>query len=883
MNKKTSKKPVGKKSKTSSRKLNVYSNLSKRGRKNSKKISKATSRARSSATGFWGKLQSLPVLRYWLSRRGAIMALKVLGISLLLICLVVGALFAYFRKDLDAISPGEINKRVQSTVTVYLDRNDKVLWEDKGGSNYKLVVESDELSDHLKNATIALEDKDFYDHGGVSPTGLVRAAVNNFRGGNVQGGSTLTQQLVKQVFFADEAGDRGLTGIPRKIKEVILAIEVERMYDKEQILTLYLNESPYGGPRNGAESGSQAYFGKPAKELTIAEAALLAAIPQSPSVYDPYNVAGHAGLISRQHTTIDKMAEQDYITEEEAEEAKDHPILDHIVPQSSRYEGIRAPHFVQMVQSDLQEEIGAATLGRGGLTIKTTLDVRAQDKLEEAMDDMFDSFWPDYAGFSNGASTVQDVETGQIIALMGSRDFEWPGFGQDNAAVAHVQPGSTIKPLVYSELFEKKPSGQQNFGSGTILKDERIDNIYGAPLQNADRAFKGNIPIRTSLATSRNIPAVKAMHVSGVQPTLETIREMGADSYCTQGSETQVGLAAAIGGCGVRQVDLVNAFTTLARQGVYKPQSTILEVRNNSNEVLYKWSDPAGERVISNQSAYIVSDILNDDVARSPLAGRFAEGMYINGVPTATKTGTSDRGGEPRDIWMMSYSPALSMGVWLGNSDGSVLRQGNSLIPGAIIAKTTEYIHKEIYAKEDKWQPGQWFTQPNGIKTDGGEIYPEWWNKSQSESEEKLTFDRLSRKVATKCTPDRARIEIDVIKMIDPVTDREIYIAPDGYDGTEEDDRHSCNDNDPAGSFEVNYDEEEETSTITLKVTKGTFPIDRVQIRVDGTAVANMSSQGPYKYTYTWSESDEDTKSISATIVDDGYYDAVITGSITRP
>lgn len=207
---------------------------------------------------------------YWFSKRGIMMALKVTGVAVLLVALFVGGLFAYFRKDLDQIRPGEIDKRVQSTVTTYLDRNGQVLWEDKGDGNYKLVVKSEDLSDNLKKATVAIEDRDFFKHSGVSVTGTVRAAFNNFTGGEVQGGSTLTQQLVKQVFFSDEADNRGLSGIPRKIKELILAIEIERMYDKDQILTLYLNESPYGGRRNGAESGAQTYFGKSAKDLTLA-------------------------------------------------------------------------------------------------------------------------------------------------------------------------------------------------------------------------------------------------------------------------------------------------------------------------------------------------------------------------------------------------------------------------------------------------------------------------------------------------------------------------------------------------------------------------------------------------------------------------------------
>lgn len=804
------------------------------------------------------------------------MALKVAGVTILLLCLLIGGLFAYFRKDLDSIRPGELAKRVQTTVTTYLDRNDEVLWEDKGDGNYKLVVSSEDLSENLKNATIAIEDRDFYQHGGVSPSGLMRAVVNNLAGGDTQGGSTLTQQLVKQVFFADEAGNRGLSGIPRKIKELILSIEVERMYDKDQILTLYLNESPYGGRRNGAESGAQTYFGKSAKDLTVAEAALLASIPQNPSIYDPYNVAGHEALISRQHTVIDNMKDQGYITQEEADAAKEYPIIDHINPLASQYTNIKAPHFVQMVRAELEQKLGKATVGKGGLVVKTTLDVRVQDKLVEAMDDMFNSYLPAYAGFSNGAATIEDSKTGQIVAMMGSRDFTYPGFGQDNAATAYIQPGSTIKPLVYAELFQKKAPGQANYGSGTILKDEPIDAIYGAKLQNADRKFRGNITIRTSLATSRNIPAVKAMYISGVEPTIKTIHDMGATSYCTQGSEVQVGLASAIGGCGIKQVDLVSAFATLAREGMYKPQSTVLEVKNSSGDILEKWSDTAGEQIVDPQSAYIVSDILSDPVARRSLANTPA--MNIPGVKTATKTGTSDKDGNAKDIWMMSYSPALTMGVWLGNSDATILRQGDSSIPGAIIEKVMSYAHKDVYTQEKLWKTGDWFIQPNGIQRVGGELYPSWWNKNQGKTDAKMTFDRLSKKKATSCTPDGAKIEIGVTKMIDPVTKKDIFIAPDGYDSTKDDDVHKCSDLKPTINISASEDPPGlGTYTVTVTITKGTFKITSAQLKVDGVVVETFTSAGTYEVEV---EAGDAEQAISASIIDDGYYTGGDTATI---
>ncbi|MGB4420823.1 MAG: transglycosylase domain-containing protein [Candidatus Saccharimonadales bacterium] len=859
-----------------SRKLSVYSNLShthktRKDLKSRKKAEYLASLPKNPIKRFFYRLNPKHLAEFWFSKHGAILALKILGVSILIVSLVIGTMFIIFRKDLEMLKPGELSKRVQSTVVTYLDRNGKVLWADKGEGNYKLVVESDELSDYLKKATIAIEDKSFYQHNGVSASGLFRAVINNLSGGSTQGGSTLTQQLVKQVFFADEAQQRGLTGVPRKIKEMFLAVEVERMYNKEQILTMYLNESPYGGRRNGAESGAQTYFGKTAKDLNIAEAALLAAIPQNPSVYNPYNIAGHEGLIARQHKVINSMVEQRYITQEEADEAKKYPILDHITPEADQYAGIKAPHFVQMVKSELEAELGKATVGKGGLIVKTTLDIRVQNKLEEAIDDMFKSNTPNWAGFSNSAATVEDVKTGQIIALMGSRDFNYPGYGQDNAAIAYIQPGSSIKPLVYAELFEKKGDGMINYGSGSILKDEKIDEIYGATLNNADRTFKGNLTIRSALATSRNIPAVKAMYISTVEKTLETIRNLGAKSYCTQGDEVTVGLAAAIGGCGVKQVDLVNAYSSIAREGYHKPQSIILEIKNNSGEVLKKWSDPASEKIIDKQSAYIVSDILTDDNARIPLDGYHAIGMYIEGVQTATKTGTSDRGGAAKDIWMVSYSPVLAMGVWLGNSDASTLLSGTSQIPGPIIDKVMAYAHKEVYAKEKKWKSGDWFTKPSGIQTIGKEVYPSWWNKNQGQTKAKLIFDRVSKKKATSLTPEAAKIEIEVIKIIDPVTKKPSYIAPDGYDGNKNDDAHKASDKKPSASVNDVVDNGDGTYSVTVSTSQGTFAIKTVQIIIDGVTVKTYSSGGSYTYTGDLSSS---KKSVHVLVTDKGYYTA---------
>lgn len=870
--------------------MNVYSNLThkrktKKDAASRKKAEYLASLPKHPLKRILYRLHPKRVAAYWFSKKGLFMGLKILGVGVLLLALLVGGLFAYYRKDLDSIQPGELAKRVQTTVTKYLDRNGNLLWEDQGDGDYKLVVNGSDINNYMKQATVAIEDKDFYKHGGISVSGILRSLINNANGGSTQGGSTLTQQLVKQVFFADQASDRGLSGVPRKIKEAILAVEVERMYNKEQILDLYLNESPYGGRRNGVESGAQTYFGIASKDLTLPEASLLAAIPNNPTVYDPYNTAGNAALIERQHKVLDSMVDQGYITAAQAADAKKFPVLDSLKPEAAQYQNVKAPHFVQMVKTELEQKLGKATVGQGGLTITTTLDLRVQGVLESAMTNLFagkDGYiTPKYGGFNDGAATVEDNATGQIIALDGSRDYNYPGFGQNNAAIAYLQPGSSVKPLVYAQLFSQQPAGQQNYGSGSILKDENIDALYGAPLQNDDQKFLGDVTIRSSLATSRNIPAVKAMSIAGEAKTLATIRAMGDTNYCTQGQETQVGLSAAIGGCGTRQIDHVNAFASLARGGVYKPQTTVLNVTNSQGVTIDKWQD-SSTQVLDPQATYIVSDILSDNNARKPLFGSITQGLsYGNtGIKTATKTGTSNLGDHPKDVWMMTYSPVVSMGVWLGNQDGAPLTNGNSTMPGPIIDAVMRYVHLDIYGKDGRWKPNDWIAKPAGIQTINNELYPSWYNPNQGKSTTKMTFDKVSKFKATSCTPASAQVSLDVTQSTDPITKKPIFVAPSGYDATQDDNAHNCSDVQPSVSG-ITITGNGATKTISATATAGTHTLQQLELKVGDTVIGTIpiTSNGNYSATYTFTSTTAQT--ITATVTDNVDYTASTTTSYT--
>lgn len=875
---------MAKKTTKKNRALSVYSNLANKRRTKKDKASRRhaeylASLPKHPIKRLFYRLHPKRVAAFWFSKRGGLLALKLLGVIMLVGMLTVGAVFAYYRKDLDNFRPGKLAERVQTTVTKYYDRNDVLLWEDKGEGNYRLAVKDDEISTYMKQATVAIEDKHFYEHDGVSFSGIARSAFNNAGGGSVQGGSTLTQQLVKQVFLADDAHKRGIDGVPRKIKEIILAIEVERMYNKQQILNLYLNESPYGGRRNGVESAAQTYFGKPAKQLNLAESALLAAIPNQPGLYDPYNVAGNEYLIARQHKTLDSMVEMGYIKQAEADEAKKVPIMDTVKPLSDQLENIKAPHFVLMVRNELEKELGKAIVGRGGLTVKTTLDSRIQDKLEESTNKLFAGPAPNYAGFSNSSSVVEDVQTGQIVALTGSRDFKYPGFGQDNATTAFIQPGSTIKPFVYAKLFSDQGANKPNFGSGSILADDNsMTQIYGAPLKNWDGRYMGAINVRKSLALSRNVPAVKAMHIDGVQPTWDLIRAMGNTKYCTQGPDAQAGLSSAIGGCGTRQVDHTNAFATLARQGVYRPEVSILEVRNSQNDVLKKYAD-SSKNVLDPQVAYILSDMMADPAARSALHGRYVYGIDIPGVKTATKTGTSDKDGKPKDLWVASYSPVLAMTTWVGNPDTRVLNNANSSIPAPIIGDVMSFAHNEIYAKDGRWKPGDWFTQPAGVQNIAGELYPSWYNKSQAQSREKMVFDKVSKKKATDCTPEGARIEVDVTGYTDPVTKRKVFLANDGYDPQKDDDVHSCGDAKPNVSLSPSSNGKQ----IVVNYANGRYPLKTVVVSVNGTEIANLSVSSSGSTTVPNTVGVDKSYTVTATITDDVYYTGTGSATWTKP
>ena len=387
----------------------------------------------------------------------------------------------------------------------------------------------------------------------------------------------------------------------------------------------------------------------------------------------------------------------------------------------------------------------------------------------------------------------------------------------------------------------------------------------------------GGINIRKALSFSRNIPAVKAAYIIGngsAKPVVEGIRNMGNTNYCRQEENAGgYGLGASIGACGTKQTELVNAYGTLARMGIQKDSSSVIEVKNSQGETLKKWKDD-GKRVIDPQSAYIVNDILSDRT--TGLHGW----MGVNGVRTSAKTGTSDKGSQPKDLWIVNYSPALVMGIWLGNSDTSVIGTSASNYAMPVVRSVMSFAHTQVYAKEGKWKSGQWYDRPNGVQTVDGELYPSWWNKKQSQSSEKITFDKVSKKKATNCTPDGAKEELEVTKIIDPLTKKESIKAPDGYDANAEDDTHKCEDVKPQiGAVSVSNSGKK--YTISVDVSAGTWEVAAIEITVDGKSIKSSEINTGGKQTATVEISSAGTHTVSVTVRDRAYYTATSNSSFT--
>lgn len=863
------------------------------------------------------------IWKYWSSAEGRRMFLKIVGITILAVSLII-FLFLWIPSSVDAKNMDDtIKQRIQSTTNTYLDRNDQLLWEDSGSGQVLKFVESSQISDNLKNATVAIEDHNFYDHGGVSIEGIARALLNNLGGGSTQGGSTLTQQLMKQVFFQDEASERGIMGIPRKVKEVFLSVEAERSYSKDQILTYYLNVAPYGGRRNGVQSAAETYFAKDAADLSLAEAALIAGIPQYPSAYNPYNTEYNTSLLERYNQVLNAIEKYmpDKYSKEEIDAARAEFTIDNLSDKIQSPDellvGAKAPHFVQMVKQNLEEELGAKVMGQGGLKIKTTLDIRVQDVIDTEINNLFNSSTPTSMGFDNAAVTMVDTKTGQVLGMRGSRDYNYPGYGAVNAATSFIQPGSSVKPEVYASLIDTQRTTA--WGAGSMVQDNdggrTVQQIYGAKLANANGSTSGSATIRNGLANSLNIPAVMAMYQNNkgatadcianaagnedaIQAcndnsskwTIDKIREMGDTSYCTDGADQGVGLASAIGGCGAKQVEHANAFATLGRMGQYRPYASVLSVTDFQGSVLTKWDEEEGvKQVLDPQSAYIINDILTDANARTGTFGYCAPGFCIPNVKTGTKTGTSDIGTRSKDLWFMSYTPKASLSMWWGNHVPAAVNYGDGMSLGAYVQRIMSKTHLDVFAKDGEYTANQWFDQPEGIQkinVSGREdLFPSWYIRDNvSIVQEPTVFDKLSKKLATECTPENAKETLNVTKTTNHTRGTTTYQAPAGYDRDHYDDIHSCDASAQPAIISATATSNSTNSTIRVSVSPGNnsmSAISSVLFRVNGTTYQGAAESGTSWTATVPNPSSSGVVNVEITVTDNAFYSVSRTLPIT--
>jgi 1A family penicillin-binding protein len=622
---------------------------------------------------------------------------------------------------------GESGRLAEST-KIY-DRTGQVVLYDVNQNLKRNVVSFDQISQHVKDATIAIEDDKFYEHHGVRPLSFLRSAIADVTSMSFsQGGSTITQQVIKNTVLSGEKT------VPRKIEEWILAIRLEQQMSKNDILDMYLNVIPYGGTMYGVEEASMEFFGKHAADLDIAESAYIAALPQSPTYYSPYGNHKDA-LEARKNLVLQKMLENGYITQDQYDQAKAEKVT--FLPQQNQ--GIKAPHFVMYIEDYLVQKYGEDALQQGGYKVITTLDYDLQSKAEEAAKEYAASNEKNFNA-SNAAFIAIDPKTGQILAMVGSRDyFDTSIDGNFNVTTAHRQPGSTFKPFVYAESWLKGYTPETvlfdvptQFSVNCAPDNMTDDNGCYSPV-NYDDGFRGPMTMRNALAQSINVPAVKTLYLAGIQDTINLAQSMGVGSL---GDPKQYGLTLALGGGEVSLLDMTSAYGVFANQGVREPAVGILEIDDRQGNVLEKFQ-PHESQVLPAEIANEMNDVLSDAVARSPEYG-YNSAVNIPGHNVAVKTGTTN---DYRDAWVIGYTPDIVIGAWAGNNDNSPMVKK---ISGFIVAPMWHVVMQ--YALDRL--PDDQFTPPT---IDYAGLKPVL--RGQWQGGESYSIDTVSGKLATANTP----------------------------------------------------------------------------------------------------------------------------------
>jgi len=585
------------------------------------------------------------------------------------------SVFAYFAKDLP--NPEQITERRIVESTKIYDRTGKILLYDVHGEEKRTVIPFTEIPQQIKNATLVIEDDNFYHHFGIDFAGILRSFLRNIQGKTttLQGGSTITQQFIKNAILTPEKT------YTRKIKEAILAIEMEIKYSKDEIFDFYLNQVPYGSNAYGIEAAAQTFFNKNAKDLTVAESALLASLTQAPSYFSPYG-SHFDELKWRQEYILERMLNFGYITEEEFKKAKEEELK--FAPVAST---IKAPHFIMYIKEYLEKKYGKEYIEKAGLIIHTTLDWDLQQLAEEIV---FEGVNKNAKNFNahNAALTAIDPKTGQILAMVGSKDYFGETYPENcspgknclfepnvNVNIRSRQPGSSFKPFAYAAAFQK------GFTPNTIVFDLETEfAVEGAPSykpQNYNGKFSGPVTLREALARSLNVPSVKTLYLAGVNETINIAQDMGIS---TLKDRSRFGLSLVLGGGEVRLIEEAAAFGVFANEGKRNQLASIIKIEDSSGKMLEEYKNNS-KKILEPQITRLISDILSDEATRASVFGSKSK-LYLEERPVAAKTGTTQ---EYRDGWTIGYTPSLVVGVWAGNNDNTPMKEGAGIYVAAPI------------------------------------------------------------------------------------------------------------------------------------------------------------------------------------------------------
>ena len=636
------------------------------------------------------------------------------------------------------------SRKVTESTKIY-DRTGNILLFDLHDGIKRTILPSEDISPFIKNATVAIEDEGFYQHGGIKITSIIRAVLANILSGHYsQGGSTITQQVVKNTLLT---GDKSIS---RKLKEWVLAIKLDKVLSKDAILTSYLNENPYGGSMYGVEEASRQFFGKDAKDVTLAEAAYLAAIPQATTYYSPYG-KNTAALENRKNLVLQKMLELHFITSDQYAEAK----TEKVVFQPQDTQGIKAPHFVFFVKQYLENILGDGALADGGYKVITTLNMDLQTKAEDLVKTTALSNEQNFQA-KNAALVAMDPKTGDILSMVGSRDyFDKEIDGQFNVAtVANRQPGSTMKPIVYSEAFIKGYTPDTmlfdlptEFSSLCDASSTPLDKTASSTVcynpQNYDGIFRGPISMRNALAQSINVPSIKVLYLAGIKDSLGLAKDMGITSLT---NADQYGLTLVLGGGEISLLEMTNAYGVFANDGVRVPYRPVLHLYDSQGKEVPLPSQKQA-RVLPANVAETISSILSDNTARTPAYGPNSV-LYFPNRDVAVKTGTTN---DSRDAWTVGYTPNLVVGVWAGNNDNSPMVKkvaGQIVAPmwSSFMKQALTLIPDERFIPYTPADPATLKPVMKGI-WQGGETY---------------TIDTISGKLATDLTPTETRKEVAI-------------------------------------------------------------------------------------------------------------------------